>query len=83
MAAQSGISGQLMDPLDGSVRTARQAIDTMVDFVADDLEARGDLQTVQAAIEGLFLRGTGASAQREAYRRNQSTRDVTAAMSLT
>lgn len=81
-AAQSGISGELMDPLDGSTRSARETIDAMVDFVGDDLAACGDLYQVRASIDRLFLRGTGSSVQRKVYRDNQNLRDVVSTMTI-
>jgi carboxylate-amine ligase len=63
-AAKSGIAGRLVDPVTGALATAREVVETTVDFVRPALEEAGDLDRVTESFERLVVRGTGATRQR-------------------
>ncbi|HEY8302637.1 MAG TPA: glutamate--cysteine ligase [Jatrophihabitans sp.] len=63
-AARFGLSEQLVDVADASLRPAEALIARMVEALAPALEATGDRQRVADLISGLWKRGVGAQVQR-------------------
>jgi carboxylate-amine ligase len=74
-ASRYGTSGHLLDPASHELRRVRDVLATLVDLVADRLEAAGDRGRVEAGIERV-LGATGATRQRAAYERTGSLEGV-------
>jgi glutamate---cysteine ligase / carboxylate-amine ligase len=68
-ASRDGLSGELLDPRDGSPRPARMVVEWLIRRVRPALEETNDITRVQQSLEGLLARGTGASRQRAAFER--------------
>ncbi|MCU1545222.1 MAG: hypothetical protein JWP30_322 [Homoserinimonas sp.] len=66
-AARDGITASLLDPLSGEMVSARQAVDTLLGYIAGALAAEGDAGQVVQWVDRLFAEGTGASRQCEAF----------------
>jgi carboxylate-amine ligase len=66
-AARSGITGDLIDPLDASVRPARTAVDELLGHLRRGLETREEYEEVRSLAARVVARGTGASRQRAAF----------------
>ena len=75
-AARSGLSGDLIDPQDGTVRPAREAIGDLLDRLRPYLDDRGEYSEVAMLCDGVFTQGNGSSRQRQAFNLRRSTRDV-------
>jgi carboxylate-amine ligase len=75
-AARHGLSGELFDPVRGSLVEARQAVRRLVAELEDDLRAHGELDEVCGLVEQLFVRGTSAARQRWAWLQSGDTRAV-------
>ncbi len=75
-AARSGMSGDLVEPVDAQPAAAWNLIDKLLDHVAAALRASGDAAFVDAALRDIQDRGTGADDQRTSYRRAGQMRDV-------
>ncbi|MCW4385865.1 glutamate--cysteine ligase [Salinibacterium sp. SYSU T00001] len=68
-AARDGISDELVHPATGVIVPAREAVDALVEHVAEALESEGDLERVREWVDRIFREGTGAARQRAAYER--------------
>ena len=77
-AARSGLDGDLVSVLERRPVAARKLLDALVDYVADALEAYGDLDFVRDQLVRLQDRGTGAALQRRALERDGSLSAVVA-----
>lgn len=77
-AARSGLSGGLIDPLDGSVVEAGTMVRRFLDHLRPSLERFADWEEVNDLCSGVLGHGNGADRQRRAYRRRQSLEDVIA-----
>lgn len=71
-ASRSGLTGELLDPRTGTPSPAWDAVTTLRRNVQDSLDEAGDTDVVDALLGQLRTRGTGADAQRAAYRRHGS-----------
>jgi carboxylate-amine ligase len=74
-ASRYGLADDLLDPAGHSRRPAREVLTTLVDLVAERLDAAGDTELVEAGVDRV-LQGTGASRQRAAYERTGSLEGV-------
>ena len=74
-ASRYGLADRLLDPVTHALRPAREVLSSLVDLVADRLEAAGDSERVARGVERV-LGGTGASRQRAAYERTGSIEGV-------
>jgi carboxylate-amine ligase len=63
-AGRDGMSRDLVDPVTRTPRLARDVLQTLVEHVADGLDATGDRQLVDDAAERLLAGGAGAGRQR-------------------
>jgi carboxylate-amine ligase len=63
-AARSGLSGDLVDVRTATARPAREVVAALVGHVREALERAGDAAAVDASLERLEGRGTGADLQR-------------------
>lgn len=77
-AARSGLTDGLLDPSSRSVVPARDAVDSLVRDLRDDLEDTGDLDLVTAGVDRLFRSGTGAERQRAVGKASGSFASVVA-----
>jgi carboxylate-amine ligase len=75
-AARSGLSGSLVDPVDGSVRAAPEAIRALLDRLRPSLEKFGDADEVRESTGAIVRRGNGSARQREAFARRGRMDDV-------
>ena len=66
-AARTGLAGDLVHPVDGTLVPARAVFDATVDRTRDALTEAGDLERVQELFEKLVVRGTGAVRQRRVH----------------
>jgi carboxylate-amine ligase len=74
-ASRYGTSDHLLDPATHELRPVRDVLATLVDLVAERLEAAGDRGRVDAGVERV-LGATGASRQHAAYERTGSLEGV-------
>jgi YbdK family carboxylate-amine ligase len=79
-AARHGLSGELFDPVLGSLVGARLAVQRLVAELEDDLRAHGEWGEVCDLVARLFARGTSAGRQRAAWLLTGDTRAVAAAV---
>jgi carboxylate-amine ligase len=77
-AARSGLTGDLIDPVNGQSLAAQSRLQQLVDRVTPSLRRHGDLALVEAALEELLRTGTGAELQRAAYATRNDLADVVA-----
>jgi carboxylate-amine ligase len=75
-AARSGLSGDLIDPLDGSTKPARQAVEDLVNFVTPALDRLGETSAVQQSVLRILEEGNGADRQRRALEVSHDVADV-------
>ena len=75
-AARSGLSGDLIDVDAGVPVPAGVMLGRLIEHVGDAVAANGDAARVDAAIQRLLTRGTGAELQRAAYAKRDSVEDV-------
>jgi carboxylate-amine ligase len=75
-AARSGLSGDLIDVTTGRAMPAATLLHCLIEHVGEALAANGDAERVDAAIQRLRTRGTGAEMQRAAYAKRDSVQDV-------
>jgi carboxylate-amine ligase len=75
-AARSGLSGDLIDPLDGSAKPARRAVEDLLDFVTPALDGLGDTRRVQRSVSQILEGGNGADRQRRALAVRHDVADV-------
>ena len=66
-AARTGLAGDLVHPVDGTLVPARQVFDATVDLTREALTEAGDLDRVRELFEKLVVRGTGAVRQRRVH----------------
>jgi carboxylate-amine ligase len=78
-SALTGIRGQHVDPLTGAPRTAREAVDALLDYAAPGLALAGDAVRARQGTDAILRRGTGADWQREQFTRRGRVADVVAA----
>jgi carboxylate-amine ligase len=62
-AARSGVTGELVSPLDGLPRPAADVVGELVDHVRDALVDSGDLELVERQLGHVLRRGNGAVEQ--------------------
>ncbi|MXG88561.1 glutamate--cysteine ligase [Nocardioides flavescens] len=74
-ASRSGLGDRLLDPVDHTVRPAREVLARLVDHVRERLDAAGDLELVETGVARV-LAGTGAVHQRSARERGGSLEGV-------
>ena len=75
-AARSGMSGDLVEPVEAQLAGAWNQVDKLVDHVAVALRMSGDAGVVDSALRDIQDRGTGADEQRTSYARWGHMRDV-------
>jgi carboxylate-amine ligase len=66
-ASRSGLEESLLDPYSGRPRSAADVVEALFDHVRSAAADLGDEDQLQAALERLRTRGSGASWQRAAY----------------
>lgn len=66
-AAETGLAGDLLDPLTATAAPAWDLVDELVAQVADHLRRSGDEETVRAALEPMRALGGGAERQRRLF----------------
>jgi carboxylate-amine ligase len=77
-ASRSGLDGELIDPRTGRPEGAAAVTALLLAHVRDTLADAGDLAAVTELLTGVLRRGTGATFQREVFRRTGRLRDVVA-----
>jgi len=75
-AGRSGVEDVLLDPADWRPRPAAEVIGALLDHVRPALVRSGDLALVEAGVEDVLARGTGARRQREVLARSGRLSDV-------
>ncbi|MET9698403.1 glutamate--cysteine ligase [Streptomyces sp. NPDC006529] len=75
-AAHDGLEGFGLDPYTGAEVPAADLAEAMLDLIAPELAAAGDLDHAAKALAGLLRDGSGAQRQRAAYARRGSLDDV-------
>ena len=75
-AGRSGIEGVLVDPADWRPRPAPEVIAALLDHVRPALVRSGDLSRVEAGLDDVLARGTGARRQRTVLGRSGRLPDV-------
>lgn len=80
-AARFGLSGDLVDVVDGRLRAASDVLDHLVDVVRPALRRTGDEDAVRTGLDRVLRRGTGADLQRTDLARGGQPRDVVEAAS--
>ncbi|MFD3555403.1 glutamate--cysteine ligase [Streptomyces goshikiensis] len=75
-AAHDGLEGFGLDPYTGAELPAADLAEALLDHVAPDLAAAGDLDHAAKTMAGLLRDGSGAHRQRAAYARRQDLTDV-------
>lgn len=68
-AARSGLEGELVDPVDGTLVPARQLLRGLLERYREPLEAAGDWDLVAELTEAALARGSSAARQRQAFTR--------------
>jgi glutamate---cysteine ligase / carboxylate-amine ligase len=81
-AARSGLSANLLSPIDGKARPAEEAIGEMLDWVAPALARRGELGEIRTLTGAILERGNGATLQRDAFARRHCVSDVVESVTL-
>jgi glutamate---cysteine ligase / carboxylate-amine ligase len=64
-ASRSGLDGELVDPVSFERLPARDVVESLVDHVRPALVAVGDLRRVEAGVQRVLARGSGARRQRQ------------------
>ena len=82
MAARSGLSGMLIDPLDGTSAPARVCINQLLNLLGPSLDAMGDRKQVIGLTMEILMEGNGAVLQRRAFDRRHQMVDVIDAVTL-
>jgi carboxylate-amine ligase len=77
-AAHTGLTGVLLDPVDGRVAPARELLTELVDRIGPALNQLGERDAVTASLAAIFARGNGAMRQLRAFRRRRRPADVIA-----
>lgn len=75
-AAHDGLEGFGLDPYTGTELPAADLAEALLDLVAPDLAATGDLDHAAKTLAGLLRDGSGAHRQRVAFARRQDLTDV-------
>ncbi|MFF8261761.1 glutamate--cysteine ligase [Streptomyces virginiae] len=75
-AAHDGLEGFGLDPYTGAELPAADLAEALLDLVAPELAAAGDLDHAAKTLAGLLRDGSGAHRQRAAYARRQDLTDV-------
>jgi YbdK family carboxylate-amine ligase len=75
-AARHGLSGELFDPVLGSLVEARTAVRRLVAELEPDLRAHGEWGEICDLVNQLFARGTSAARQRFVWLQTGDTRAV-------
>jgi carboxylate-amine ligase len=75
-ASRFGLDETLVSPLGTTVRPAAEVVAELLEHVGDGLMAHGDRDEVGALVAAILDRGNGAQAQRAAFARDCSGRDV-------
>ncbi|MFF9982123.1 carboxylate-amine ligase [Streptomyces erythrochromogenes] len=75
-AAHDGLEGFGLDPYTGTELPAADLAEALLDLVAPELAAAGDLDHAAKTLAGLLRDGSGAHRQRAAYARRQDLTDV-------
>ncbi|MFD4865749.1 glutamate--cysteine ligase [Streptomyces sp. NPDC058412] len=75
-AAHDGLEGFGLDPYTGTELPAADLAEALLDLVAPDLAAAGDLDHAAKTLAGLLRDGSGAHRQRAAFARRQDLTDV-------
>ncbi|MFI7585719.1 glutamate--cysteine ligase [Spongisporangium articulatum] len=75
-ASYSGLSGDLVDPTSGKPAPAPAVLERLVATIAPALRRHGDLDAVEASLDRVLARGTGADLQRAAFARRGDLADV-------
>jgi glutamate---cysteine ligase / carboxylate-amine ligase len=75
-AARSGMSGDLVDPVEAKLAGAWNQVDKLVDHVAVALQMSDDAGVVDGALRDIQNRGTGSDEQRISYAWQGDMRDV-------
>ena len=75
-ASRSGLDGPLIDPFTGQPDQAPAVIGRLLEHVRDALADAGDLAMVTGLVADVHRRGSGASFQRDTFRRSGLMRDV-------
>jgi carboxylate-amine ligase len=68
-AARSGLEGELVDPVDGTLMPARQFVRRLLERQRERLEAAGDWDLVAELTAATLKRGSSAARQRKAFAR--------------
>lgn len=71
-AGRSGLGGELLDPVRGTPRPAREVVDDLLRHVRDALTDGGDDAAVAELVDDLLSRGSGALHQRRWVRENDN-----------
>jgi YbdK family carboxylate-amine ligase len=79
-AARHGLSGELFDPVLGTLVDARLAVRRLLAELEDDLRAAGEWDEVGELVQRLLFRGTSAARQRRTWLRTGDPRAVAAAV---
>ncbi|MCX4719317.1 glutamate--cysteine ligase [Streptomyces virginiae] len=75
-AAHDGLEGFGLDPYSGTELPAADLAEALLDLVAPELAAAGDLDHAAKTMAGLLRDGSGAHRQRVAFARRQDLTDV-------
>ncbi|MET8296758.1 glutamate--cysteine ligase [Streptomyces sp. NPDC005180] len=75
-AAHDGLEGFGLDPYTGAELPAADLAEALIDLVAPDLAAAGDLDHAAKTLAGLLRDGSGAHRQRMAFARRRDLTDV-------
>ncbi|MFA7763250.1 carboxylate-amine ligase [Streptomyces sp. NRRL S-448] len=75
-AAHDGLEGFGLDPYSGTELPAADLAEALLDLVAPELAAAGDLDHAAKTLAGLLRDGSGAHRQRVAFARRQDLTDV-------
>ncbi|MCX4693484.1 glutamate--cysteine ligase [Streptomyces sp. NBC_01408] len=75
-AAHDGLEGFGLDPYTGAELPAADLAEALLDLIAPELAASGDLDHAARTLAGLLRGGSGAHRQRAAFARRQDLTDV-------
>lgn len=75
-ASLVGLSGELVSPVSGEPRPAREVVESLVAHVTPALDRFGDTAEVRRLLAGLLHDGTGAQRQRATFSRTGELREV-------
>ncbi|MFJ7159565.1 glutamate--cysteine ligase [Streptomyces sp. NPDC101118] len=75
-AAHDGLEGYGLDPFTGTELPAATLAEALLDLLAPELAAAGDLEHASATLATLLRDGSGAHRQRAVYARRESLTDV-------